>query len=171
MSFLLVWLTKSLQDSLQFFCKTAIGEHLQDILVQWLSFFGKATYTPTQNDASTLSDPYVEYHARLQEKNRLPSVSIDLLWMKCLYRNDVVTPNLHMHCHLRACIEDLGPIAGIFVLCIWTLQWSTYLVMLLTTIVPLKHSSCIVLLSTIQSALSLSLLNLARSLNHFLKTY
>ena len=29
-----------------------------------------------------------------------------------LYGHHVVTPNMHMHCHLRACIEDLGPLRG-----------------------------------------------------------
>ena len=29
-----------------------------------------------------------------------------------LYGHHVVTPNMHMHCHLRACIEDFGPLHG-----------------------------------------------------------
>ena len=29
-----------------------------------------------------------------------------------LYGKDIVTPNMHMHCHLRACVEDYGPLHG-----------------------------------------------------------
>ena len=29
-----------------------------------------------------------------------------------LYGQDSATPNMHLHCHLRACIEDFGPIAN-----------------------------------------------------------
>ena len=32
--------------------------------------------------------------------------------VESLYGKDIVTPNMHMHCHLRACIEDYGPIHG-----------------------------------------------------------
>jgi hypothetical protein len=32
--------------------------------------------------------------------------------VESLYGADIITPNMHMHCHLRACIEDYGPIHG-----------------------------------------------------------
>lgn len=31
---------------------------------------------------------------------------------ECLYGEDIITPNMHMHCHLRACVEDYGPLHG-----------------------------------------------------------
>ena len=27
-----------------------------------------------------------------------------------LYGNEIITPNMHMHCHLKSCIEDYGPL-------------------------------------------------------------
>ena len=29
-----------------------------------------------------------------------------------LYVKDIVTSNMHMHCHLGACVEDYGPLHG-----------------------------------------------------------
>lgn len=40
----------------------------------------------------------------------------DLLFLKfgkdvqCLYGNNVVIPNMHLHCHLKECMLDLGPV-------------------------------------------------------------
>lgn len=42
-------------------------------------------------------------------------VKADLLFLKFgkdvqrLYGNDVITPNMHLHCHLKECVMDLGP--------------------------------------------------------------
>ena len=29
-----------------------------------------------------------------------------------MYGTDIITPNMHMHCHLRASVEDYGPVHG-----------------------------------------------------------
>ena len=31
---------------------------------------------------------------------------------ECLYGKEVITPNMHLHCHLKSCIEDYGPLHG-----------------------------------------------------------
>ena len=38
-----------------------------------------------------------------------------------LYGTSVVTPNMHLHCHLRSCIEDFGPLHGF-----WCFQYERY---------------------------------------------
>ena len=29
-----------------------------------------------------------------------------------MYGTHIITPNMHMHCHLRSCVEDYGPLHG-----------------------------------------------------------
>ena len=65
-------LPHDVHTGIQFFCKIAKGEHLQDVLVQWLVFFGKVSYMPTQSDASTLSDPHEYVMQRYKKKINCP---------------------------------------------------------------------------------------------------
>ena len=37
-----------------------------------------------------------------------------------LYGTNKITPNMHMHCHLRACIEDYGPLHGFW---LYAFEW------------------------------------------------
>ena len=37
-----------------------------------------------------------------------------------MFGKDVITPNMHMHCHLRACILDYGPLHGFW---LYSFEW------------------------------------------------
>lgn len=52
-----------------------------------------------------------------------------------IFGNHSVTPNMHMHCHLSACIKDYGPLHGF-----WLYAFERYNVPCPTTIVQLRYS-------------------------------
>ncbi len=51
-----------------------------------------------------------------------------------LYGTEVITPNMHLHCHIRSCVEDYGPSHGF-----WLFAFERYNGILgLTTTVALR---------------------------------
>ncbi len=52
------------------------------------------------------------HNTQLQLKHDIDVVDALLLFRRVqrMYGNDVITPNMHMHCHLKSVLLDYGPV-------------------------------------------------------------
>ena len=84
-----------------YFCLICLQDHLQgDDLECWRHFVLAcrilSKYTLSTNDI-LLADALILQFCKRTERQ---------------YGKSKITPNMHMHCHLRSCIEDYGPLHG-----------------------------------------------------------
>ena len=104
--------------------------------MKWMCYFAIVclTYVLTSQEFEWLR--YSVLGCRLLNKKELSQSDVQLAdallmqFCKCsisLYGQDSANPNMHLHCHLRACIEDFGPIASC-----WFFSFEMLMVYLIT---------------------------------------